>query len=417
MHDSLAWERWNLPSVPGLAGENTMIKKILPTMIGAALAGGMTVASADITVFGHLDVSTDFTDQDGGSDAQNLNCNRCSLGFKGSEDLGNGLKAIFKLDYQFDMTERNNGNVTQSKNSAVTAVDTRSEAVEGVTKIDPVLAVTNVTTKRGDYVTNVNGSPDSITDRDQWLGLAGNFGKVRIGTISTVYKSHGAMIDPYYRTAQQQRDRGLQSDLHRGAGEEGQGRAENTFRYDSPSWNGLQLGATYTMQTDTGSSTDTPYGVGAQYKNGPFLVFADYISSDAGGDDSAYKVGGKYELGMLSFLAQYEVDDGLISARGGNQTGGKGDGADTWMLGASATMGNAMAYFGYGQGEDGGSGSMASKYEVWQLMASYNFSKRTMLYTGFSEIDCDRADNNVCSRVKSNGGEDDKFSVGMKHKF
>ena len=90
-----------------------MIKKILPTMIGAALAGGMTVASADITVFGHLDSSVDFTDQDGGYDAQNLNCNTCSLGFKGSEDLGNGLKAIFKLDFQFDMTERNRQDVCQ----------------------------------------------------------------------------------------------------------------------------------------------------------------------------------------------------------------------------------------------------------------------------------------------------------------
>ena len=388
-----------------------MINKILPTMIGAALAGGMTATAADVTVFGHLDTSVDFTDQDGGYDAQNLNCNTCSLGFKGSEDLGNGLKAIFKVDFQFDMTERNTGKAKSSSSSytAVTKVTTTKELGGNVTNVQPK---SNTFTA----VTNVSDT-SSITDRDQWLGLAGNFGKVRIGTISTVYKSHGAMIDPYYRTAQQQRDRGLQSDLHRGAGEAGQGRAENTFRYDSPNWNGLQAAATYTMQTDTGNSTDNPYGVGVQYKNGPFLVFADYITSDAGGDDSAYKVGGKYELGMFSFLAQYEVDDGLISARGGNQVAGKGDGADTWMLGASASMGNAMAYFGYGQAEKGGSNSIASEYKVWQLMASYDFSKRTQVYGGFSEIDCDRADNNVCSGVKSNGGEDDKLSFGMKHKF
>ena len=386
-----------------------MIKKIFPTMIGAALAGGMTVASADITVFGHLDSSVDFTDQDGGFDAQNLNCNTCSLGFKGSEDLGNGLKAIFKLDFQFDMTERNNGRTSTSKGASVTGSTTAATTPVGVTGTAP------------NAVTNVSDSPDAITDRDQWLGLAGNFGQVRIGTISTVYKSHGAMLDPYYRTAQQQRDRGLQSDLHRGAGERGQGRAEDTFRYDSPSWNGLKTGAHYTLQTDTGSSTDSPWGVGAEYKNGPLLVFADYITSDAGGDDSAYKVGGKYDMSLspitLSFVAQYEVDDGLISALGGNQTAGKGDGADTWMLGASARMGNAMAAFGYGQAEKGSSNSMASEYKVWQLMASYNFSKRTQVYSGFSKIDCDRADNNVCSGVKSNGGEDDKFSVGMTHKF
>ena len=391
-----------------------MIKKILPTMIGAALAGGVTVASADITVFGHLDSSVDFTDQDGGYDAQNLNCNTCSLGFKGSEDLGNGLKAIFKLDFQFDMTERN-GKTSVKKGAAVTGrtIGTPNQTTGTAPTASTAFQVTGTAPNA---VTSVSDK-DSITDRDQWLGLAGNFGKVRIGTISTVYKSHGAMIDPYYRTAQQQRDRGLQSGLHRGAGEAGQGRAENTFRYDSPNWNGLQAAATYTMQRDTGGSTDNPFSVGAQYKNGPFLVFADYITSDAGSDDSAYKLGGKYELGMFSFLAQYEFDDGLISARGANQTGGKGDGADTWMLGASGKMGNAMAYFGYGQAEKGGSGSMASEYKVWQLMASYDFSKRTRVYAGFSEIDCDSADNNVCSGVKSNGGEDDKLSFGMKHKF
>ena len=84
-----------------------MMKKILPTLIGAALVGGMTTASADVVVFGHIDTSIDFADQDGGSDTSNLNCTTCSFGLKGSEDLGNGLKAIFKLDFQYNTTERN----------------------------------------------------------------------------------------------------------------------------------------------------------------------------------------------------------------------------------------------------------------------------------------------------------------------
>jgi len=394
-----------------------MIKKLLPTMIGAAIVGGMTPAVADVTVFGHIDTSINYVDQY--DDTTNLESNTSSIGFKGSEDLGNGLKAIFKIDFQYDTTERQTSKASSksSKQKVVTSTRT-TKTVSGT----PPVTTTWVTAIDTTTVTNVNSVSDdsSITDRDQWLGLAGNFGQIRFGTISTVYKSHGAMVDPYYRTAQQQRGRGIQSTLHKGAGENGEGRAEDTIRYDSPNWNGLQVGATYTFQTETqldNSSTDSPYGAGIQYKNGPFLVFADYITSDAGGDDSAYKVGGKYDLGMFSFLAQYEVDDGLISALGANQTGGKGDGADTWMLGATAKLGNAMASFTYGQAEDGGSGSIASEYWVWQLMASYNFSKRTMVYGGFSEIDCDSSDNNVCSKVKSNGGEDDKLSFGMKHKF
>ena len=180
------------------------------------------------------------TDQDGGSDDINMNCTTCSIGFKGSEDLGNGLKAIFKLDFQYDTINRNS-----------------------------------------------NGS---ITDRDQWLGLAGNFGQVRVGTISTSYKSHGAMLDPGYRTVAQMRDWGIQSILQSGAGEEGQGRATNTARYDSPDWNGLKVIAHYTLDSDNGADgeDDNPYGGGIQYTNGGILVFADYLTTDQGGDDDAY---------------------------------------------------------------------------------------------------------------------------------
>ncbi|MGD8312192.1 MAG: porin [Gammaproteobacteria bacterium] len=346
-----------------------MKTKVLPTLIGVILTGYMSVAVADVTTFGHIDTSIDSIDQDGGSDDINMNCTTCSIGFKGSEELGNGLKAIFKLDFQYDTT-----------------------------------------------TVNKDGS---LTDRDQWLGLAGNFGQVTFGTMSTSYKSHGAMIDPIYRTAQQARDRGLQSTLHRDAGEEGQGRADNTVRYDSPSWNGLKVAAHYTLDSDeTDGEDDDPYGGGISYENGPLLAYADYITSDVGGDDSAWKLGGKYGLGMFSFFAQYEKDDGLISALGDNQTvAGTGDGADVWMIGATATLGNTMAMFSYGQGDDGSGGSTASSYDAWELVAAHNMSKRTMIYAGFSEIDCDDPDNDVCSRVGSSGGEDDKFSLGMKHRF
>jgi len=359
-----------------------MNRNQLTVLTGAILAAGMTAAMADVTVFGHIDTSYTYTDQDGGSDDSNLECTTCSLGFKGSEDLGNGLKAIFKLDFQYD---------------------------------------------------TINADSSSFSDRDQWLGLASKFGSLKVGTISTSYKSHGAMVDPFYRTSQQARSRGLQSVMHSKAGAQGQGRATNTARYDSPSWNGLKATAHYTLddsskQREAGVQpgsveTDNPYGAGISYQNGGLLVFADYITSDFGGDDSAYKVGGKYDLDFsplkFSLLAQYEVDDGLISYVGGNQVAGthSGDGADTWMVGASAGFGNTMAYFSYGDGSDGGSGSLASSYEVWQLMAAHSLSKRTKLYAGFSEIDCDKQDNNVCSQVGTSGGEDDKFSAGMKHKF
>lgn len=334
-------------------------------LLSAMLAGGIGAARADVTLFGHLDQSWVAVDQDGGNDDQFLECTTCSVGFKGSEDLGNGLRAIFKLDFQFDMNNR-----------------------------------------------NANGS---LTDRDQWLGMSSSFGQVRVGTISTVYKSHGAALDPLYRTSQQGRDRGLQSNLHRGAGSAGQGRAENTARYDSPSWNGLKFAATYTLVPDDNTTTDdNGYGAGISYENGGILVFADYITNDSGDDDSAWKVGGKYTFNNFAFMGQYERDDGLISSKASNTSG---DGADIWHLGASYTLGNSMLYFGYGNGSSGSGGSNSSDYFAWTLAGVHNMSKRTSLYAGFSEIDCDDPGDDVCRRVGSDGGEDDKFSVGMKHKF
>ncbi len=381
-----------------------MIKKILPTMIGAVLTGGMTVAAADITVFGHLDTSTDFTDQDGGSDAQNLNCNTCSLGFKGSEDLGNGLKAIFKLDFQFDMTERNTGKASSKSKKEVVLVTTATTPTGTDTKI----------TKRDlNIVTNVKDS-SSITDRDQWLGLAGNFGQIRFGTISTVYKSHGASIDPVYRTSVQGRGIGLQSGLHTGAGESGQGRAEDTFRYDSPSWNGLKVAAHYTMQTETqaDNDTDSPFSVGAQYKNGPFLVFADYITNDQGGDDAAYKVGGKWTFGNYALFGQYEVDDGLISFRDGTQggtNGTSGDGADVWFVGGTGKFGNNLLYAAYGQGDKttGNDFDFDNGYESFEVVGVHSLSKRTSVYAGYANIAPDA----------NSDRDSDIVTLGMKHKF
>jgi len=178
-----------------------MTKKLLPTMIGVALAGGMVAAQADVTVFGHIDTSIVNWDnvKDQGRSDTNFFCTTCSLGFKGSEDLGNGLKAIFSIDFQYDTVNRNNGSITQRKDYAFRATN----VTPTLTKTTGGGTGTTLTggSRIGMVVTDVQGSTDSITDRDQWLGLAGNFGQVRVGTISTVYKSHGAMLDPFYRTA------------------------------------------------------------------------------------------------------------------------------------------------------------------------------------------------------------------------
>jgi predicted porin len=366
-----------------------MIKKLLPTMIGVALAGGMTAASADVSIFGHIDESIANWKSDNGTSTTkdtNLFCTTCSIGFKGSEDLGNGLKAIFSIDFQYDI---NNRHTVKS--------NTYTYTYEGVT-----------------YTYNYSTGSSAITDRDQWVGLAGGFGQVRIGTISTSYKSHGAMIDPGYRTVAQMRDWGLQSNLHSFAGEEGQGRATNTIRWDSPDFSGVKVTAHYTVDSSKSDGEDKdPWGIGGQYQNGPILAYADYITNSRGGDDSAWQIGGKFSMDQFAVFANYEVDDGLISSKGVNAIVNPGvnntvNGADVWMLGGSFNMDSNTVYAAYGQGKDNNQPGFDAGYKSWEIVGVHGFSKSTLAYLGYV---------NKKGDTKADVPEDQAFTLGMKKTF
>ena len=340
-----------------------MDKKILSTAIAGVLAGSMAfAANADVTLYGQLDVSVDAVDVDGLGDDINMNSNFSAIGVKGSEDLGNGLKAIFMAEFQTDLTE--------------------------------------------------GGGGGGLTGRDRWVGLDGGFGKVRFGAMSTTYKATGAMIDPLWRTAFDTRNVGLISGLHGGNGDDGQGRTSNAIAYDSPSFAGFNVAATYSFDDDGGFGSATPdddaYSLGARYKNGPILAFLDYVTNDKGGSDDAWKAGGKFTFGDFAVFGQYEFDGGLISsvnagALGTAQT--TTEDADVWTLGGSFTMGNVLLTASYAQGDDDNDATQNTEYDAWRIAGAYNFSKRTMMYAGFDQVDADA------------GGEADHFAVGMRHKF
>ncbi len=383
-----------------------MNKKLIVTAMSLVMAGAAGLANADVKLYGQLDVSLDWTDSDvaavNGSklakktsqlgpsyeDDINMNSNTSALGVKGSEDLGNGMSAIFKVEWDADL---------------------------------------------------VNGG--SFKGRDQWIGLKmERFGKLTFGTMSTAYKAYGSKIDAFYRTPLQMRAVGLQSNLHSGKGEEGQGRATNTARYDSPSLGGFSAIATYTFDSNkqNGAEDDDPYSLGIQYKGGNFWAAASYISTQASNDAEAAQFLVRYNWNNLSFHGIYELDQGLITAQanngigqnsnisGGGQLGrsssAKDDGADIWSLGATYTIGNNLIAVDYGQRSDsdgvngnndsntvGAVGGTAyddiQEATTWRLAAYHKFSNRTRVYAGYANTDYD------------DKGEDEIFTLGMRHNF
>jgi predicted porin len=328
-----------------------MNKKLISFAVAAVLAGGVSAVSAsNVTVFGKVLMSIDNTDNGSSDTTMNSQPGYGSVGVRGSEDLGNGLTAMFMLDYG----------------------------------INPSKA-------------------DGLTGRDQWVGLKGDFGTVRFGSISHNYKQSGADIDPMWRTSLDTRLRGQLSGLHSGRGDNGQGRATNTVRYDSPSFNGAKVVANYTLDRGTGAEDNDGFGIGLHYNQGGIYAAFDYLTNDNGTDDDAWKLSGKYTMDAFALYGHYE-EGGLVFATfdgAGNATSGN-DGGNLWHLGASYTMGSTMFYGAFGQGdEDIGS---AGEYDTWTLAVNHKLSKRTSVYTGFSRVDYD-------------AGDDDLFTVGMVHNF
>lgn len=78
-----------------------MKKNILAIAIASAVAAPVAMADAP-TVYGQINVAIDSVDVDKGSSGMDVVSRNSRLGFKGSEDLGNGLKAIYQYEVQMD---------------------------------------------------------------------------------------------------------------------------------------------------------------------------------------------------------------------------------------------------------------------------------------------------------------------------
>ena len=75
-----------------------MNKKLIVTAMGLVMAGAVGLASADVKLYGQIDVSANWTDADNDdnryadySDDINMRSTTSAIGFKGSEDLLVGL--------------------------------------------------------------------------------------------------------------------------------------------------------------------------------------------------------------------------------------------------------------------------------------------------------------------------------------
>jgi predicted porin len=290
-------------------------------LLAAAIAGAMmapAAAFATPTPYGVLNLF--IVDRDSNEEID-MESNTSAVGLKGSHDLGNGMSAIYKVEFQIDPTERNT----------------------------------------------------NITDRDQWGGVAGSFGKVTFGTMSSNYKQMGGKNDELYRTPWEGRGTiNVQSQLHNGAGAPGRGRTENLLQYTTPSFSGLTLVGNYTF--DEANGGDETAGIGVRYAMDGLMLYGDYLDAAAvdapGLETSAFKVGGRWSNDTFEVGAQYEITEDVNIA-------GAGAGNYAYLQGVMHLAGGNHVTLTYGMQEDVSDGLAVA--------FNHDMGKHVSLYVGYGD--------------------------------
>ncbi|MDB5917355.1 MAG: porin [Massilia sp.] len=230
-------------------------------LVLALLASLPLLASAqsNVTIYGVADaaVSREDTGAPGASSQTRINSGDQSssrFGFRGTEDLGNGLKAMFNVEAGY-------------------AIDT--------------------------------GAGDAaLFGRRSVVGLQGGFGSVTIGREYTPIAAVGAATDilgqGFYG-----------SNLSSFNANRLTRRISNSVNYKSAPVSGFTGSAAYSAgEAATGPSGNLK-GVALEYASGPVYVGAGYhvLTRLASGDDKEYAVGAGYKAGDLEFKANYMVGD------------------------------------------------------------------------------------------------------------
>jgi predicted porin len=321
-----------------------MKKSLLALAVLGAFAGAAS-AQTNVTVYGLVDAAIQRVDVTGGDAVWSMadgnsffNKNGSRLGFKGSEDLGGGLSAIFALESGFNV---DNGSL---------------------------------------------GQGGRLFGRQAFVGLQGNFGAVKLGRQYTPMFLALDAIDPFATGYA-----GAINNFIFNAGPGAQGlRMENTINY-SLSMGGFSGQIAYGMGEQATSTSDAAeLGVGLGYANGPINV--QFAYHDANGTPLAPKdakvafLGGSFNFGVAKIHAGFQTDKNDVVGLDNRN----------YMLGVSAPIGKGSLMASYVRGDD--RNATNDDLDQYAVGFVYGLSKRTDVYTSYARIN-DKSATNVDGNI------------------
>ncbi|HSG22507.1 MAG TPA: porin [Azonexus sp.] len=382
-----------------------MQKKIIALAL-AGLASSAAFAQSNVTLYGRADYGYMVRgDNDGGSpDVRNKSefasgiGGGSRIGFKGSEDLGNGLKAIFEIEYGLSMdasgTPTGTSNTTWWNRHSYVGLSSASLGTVVGGRLDGVrYGIFNK------YDAFAGGNIGNFTQMTAQVDRANN----AVAYISPTFAGFNAVL-AYSSNIGNSNPLGL-------AAQEG-GAALNT--------------------TTGGNAGDaTLYTANLNYTLGGLSLSADYeyinfyggnvnpANAAAKGHDDlqVYLFAASYDFGFVKIAGLYDKLE--TSTNNWGRAAGLADAdVQSWFISASAPLGKFLVKATYGETENDNVND--SKGKKLGLGLDYNLSKRTKIYTGYAIIE---NGNNAAYQVNPSansygaGYGVQGFDLGVAHTF
>jgi len=356
-----------------------MKKTLISLAVLAAATTGVAHAQSSVTIYGTVDAG--FVSERGGVNG-NVNkldsgiASASRIGFKGTEDLGSGLSALFLLESGFN-------------------VDNGKQDVD-----------------------------NTLFNRQAYVGLSSKTtGTLTLGRQYTpIYNTLSKVADPF------------------AAGYAGSAknlfpnntRTSNTVLYTSPSYNGFDGDVAYTFGENAESNKiGRKFGASVGYANGPLNARVAYnnTSNDTAaieqGSGRNWLAAANYDFAVAKAYVAYGVNKGLNSAVRNNSdrfaysttiaSAAPSTDSTTALIGATVPLGQGTMMASYIHVNDKDvANADANQFAIGY---SYALSKRTSTYASYAKIS---NKNNAGFTVgnNSNAGTGDKaFNVGVRHSF
>ncbi|HUX89073.1 MAG TPA: porin [Gallionellaceae bacterium] len=270
-----------------------MQKKIIVLALAAAFAAPAFADTANVNIYGAVNMSVESINNGDsaagakGSVMNKVSSNTTKLGFKGTQDLGDGVSAIWQIEQQID----------------------------------------------GDNSGGSGSGKATFATRNTFVGLSDKaLGTVQLGKMDTPYKASTRSLDAFGDMLADNRSlmggvKGKSAELAF------DGRDGDVVAYTSPEMGGVTLAAAYVMGAEQNSATTVNQGsatsLAAMYKAGDLSANLGYevhnygtaasgtlagTAASDGQKETAMKLGVGYKLDALYLSAIYEKTSDSLAA-------------------------------------------------------------------------------------------------------